>query len=267
MIKKFIAKNCTHILTGFGVAGIFGTAILTGYGAIKAKEIIDEHCQEIHADDEQPYIVYNDIPFKEKVKLTWKCFIPAAAVGAVTIASFMGGHVIDTKRLQDMTNAYILSKDAFARYREEVTNWVGEEHEAQIDDRSKEKCKDEPSFTPKKTITFFDPITRQTFKATPQDIIFAEGNINKMFQNNQCCSYWYFLKCLGVKVPAITRKEKLGWWLDDTFSWDSSYFGNWISVNYCKVPGKDYYELIFDHGPYEPDEPDEWSDYEKWERL
>lgn len=261
MIKKFIAKNCTHMLTGLGVIGIVATAVLTGQAAVKANYIIRKEEENMIDNDE-----WYDLRLIDKAKLTWKCFIPPVVVGTLTIASFVSGHVIDVKRLQDMTNAYILSKDAFARYREEVTDWVGEEHEGQIDERSKERRKDEPKFDKNKMITFIEPITNQTFKATPADIIFAEGKINKMFWNNNACSYGYFLKSLGLSVPNYVKTKKIGWWLDDTYSWDSSFYGNWIGIEYCKVPGKDYYELIFDHCPMEPDEPEEWTDYINWER-
>lgn len=268
MIKNFLIKNGTHILTGVGVVGVFATAFLSGKGAIKAHEIIMEECEEIHADDEneQPYIVYNNIPLKEKIKLTWKCFIPAALVGAATIAVFVSGHAIDRAQLKEVTAAYILSKDALAKYREEVKAEVGEEKEKQIHTNAMEKASKEP-MNPNKIMQFKEPVTGQFFSATPQDIIFAEAKINRMFQNNMCCSYAQFLKLLGLKVPADIKANKIGWWLDDSYSYNSSFFGNWIGIDFYKPLGASYCELTFTHDPMEPDEPDEWKDYSNWERA
>lgn len=268
MIKNFLIKNGTHILTGVGVVGVFATAFLSGKGAIKAHEILAEHCTEIHADDEneQPYIVYNDIPLKEKIKLTWKCFIPAALVGTATIAAFVSGHAIDRTQLKEVTAAYILSKDAFRRYREEVAK-DSSVVEQEIYQKSKEKRKDDETFNPNKIMQFKEPVTGQFFSATPQDIIFAEAKINRMFQNNMCCSYAQFLKLLGLKIPNDIRANKIGWWLDDSYSYNSSFFGNWIGIDFYKPLGASYCELTFTHDPMEPDEPNEWKDYANWERA
>ena len=258
--KQFIFKNSSHILTGCSAIGLVATAILTGKASIKANEIIK-------AKEEK---TGEKLIFSEKIKLTWKCFIPSATVGIATIASSVGAHVIDSKRLSDMTNAYILSKEAMSRYREEVANdpAVGEEHEQEIYEASREKRKDEKPFNPKKQLIFYDPITDREFKATPQDIAFAEGQINRMFQNNTCCSYGYFLKLFGLKPTHYVLSNKIGWWLDDSFCYNSSFFGNWISIEYVKCKddlGREHYEIVFDHPPMEPDEPDEWRDYKNWE--
>ena len=274
MIKNFIEKNITHILTGVGVIGIAATAYLSGKAVMNADVILAMHMHKEAERQGEDFTETNMaewdkkyFPFKKKIKLTWQCYIPPVLCGLATAGVFIGAHVIDTKRLTAMTEAYILSKEAFARYREEVKEEFGSEAEQIIDERSKEAHKDEMPFDRRKTMTFMEPVTRQTFTATPQDIIFAEAKINRLFQNNMCCSYAQFLKLLGLKVPADIKANKIGWWLDDSYSYNSSFFGNWIGIDFYKPLEVPYCELTFTHEPMEPDEPDEWNDYQNWERC
>lgn len=260
MIKNFLIKNCTHILTGVGVIGVVGTAILTGKAVIKADRILENEALTKDPDKEGDFYIYSKgFTLKEKIKLTWHCFIPPVIVGSATIAAFISGHVIDTKRLAAMTNAYILSKEAFDRYRSEVINYCGGETDALIKERSEECSKDEEHFNVNKKMTFYEPYSQQSFKATAQDIIFAEARLNKMFQEKYYCTLDEFLRCLNLKPNAMTKK--VGWFLDDSFSFNSSFFGNWISIDFIGLKDKDgseYIELEYSHPPMFPDEPEEW---------
>jgi len=85
---QFFHKNSPLLLTIVSVLGVAGTGVLSARGGIKAAKLLDE-----------------EKPFKEELKATWKCYIPAGVVGGVTIASIVGSHCLNAKQIASLTAA------------------------------------------------------------------------------------------------------------------------------------------------------------------
>lgn len=127
-IGGMISKNSSNILTGLGCAGLISTAILTGKAVPKAIDILEYHTR---------YNIDNSCEMPEgfeKIKLTWKVFIPAGVVGATSIACIIGANTINTKRNAALAALYSISETALREYRSKVVEEIGKNKETKIRD-------------------------------------------------------------------------------------------------------------------------------------
>lgn len=123
-----ISRNSPHILTGLGCAGVISTAILTGQATPRAMEILK---------DERRYRKKNnfvDMKPVDKVKLTWKCYIPAGLVGIASISCIIGANTINTKRNAALAALYTLTDTAFRDYKSKVVEQLGKAKDTAIKD-------------------------------------------------------------------------------------------------------------------------------------
>lgn len=125
---KMLAKNSPHILTGLGCGGLISTAVLTGRAMPKAIYILEE---EENYRKRKHFLPATKL---DKVKLTWKEFIPAGAVGATAIACIIGANTVNTKRNAALAALYSLSETAFRDYKVKVVDEIGKVKEAKIRD-------------------------------------------------------------------------------------------------------------------------------------
>lgn len=123
-----ISKNSPHILTGLGCAGVISTAILTGKATPHAMEILK---------DERKYRKKNNFVAMtsfDKVKLTWKCYIPAGIVGLTSIGCIVGANTINTKRNAALAALYTISETALRDYKSKVVEQLGKAKDTAIKD-------------------------------------------------------------------------------------------------------------------------------------
>ena len=123
-----ISKNSPHILTGLGCAGLLSTAILTGKATPRAIMILEE---EIDYRERKRLEALSKM---DKVKLTWKCYIPAGVVGAASIGCIIGANTVNMKRNAALASLYALSESAFREYKTKVVQEIGKPKETKIRD-------------------------------------------------------------------------------------------------------------------------------------
>ena len=136
-IVEFGAKNSTTILTVCAIGGVVGTAVSTGKAVIKARDTIAAHemdeelkTERIEVDGNGEVVshkvYYRERTFKEKVQLTWKCYISSVLLGTSTIACIIGSNRISTKRNLALAAAYSMSEEAAKEFRDKVAETIGE---------------------------------------------------------------------------------------------------------------------------------------------
>ena len=123
-----IGKNSPHILTGLGCAGLVSTAILTGKATPRAMDILEEERSYRRKKD------FVDMKPFEKVKLTWKCYIPAGVVGLTSIGCIIGANTISMKRNAALAALYTISETAFRDYKTKVVEQLGKGKDTAIRD-------------------------------------------------------------------------------------------------------------------------------------
>lgn len=129
-VGGFLQKNSPYILTGLGCAGVVSTAVMTGRAAVKAHEEIEAF----------PYLPENEhrpmepISLKEKVKLTWKIFVPPAIMGATSVACIIGAQSVNTKRHAALASLFTLTDQTLKDYQEKVVETIGKNKAQKIQD-------------------------------------------------------------------------------------------------------------------------------------
>ena len=158
--KDLMEKHSPEILTGLGLAGMITTTVLAVKATPKALQLIEEKKDEEQIDELTPI---------ETVKAAWKPYIPAAVTGTFSIACLIGANSVNARRNAALATAYKLSETAFAEYRDQVVETIGEKKEEAIRENVAKKKVEE---TPVKEVyitgggetLFLDPVSKRHFK-------------------------------------------------------------------------------------------------------
>ena len=109
-VKHTTAKHSPEILTGIGIAGMITTTAMAVRATPKALILIEEEKRRLnkelvkvsenengvkHYSGSRPY---GEIKPMEIVKVSWKCYIPAAITGTVSIACLIGASSVNMRR-------------------------------------------------------------------------------------------------------------------------------------------------------------------------
>ena len=130
-----IRKYSPVALSCVASVGVVVTAVAAVKATPKAVSLIYADSRKRHDGD--PY-AYSK---KEAVAAAWKCYIPAVAIGASTIACIMGANALNRRQQAALTSAYALVQQSYKEYKDKLKELYGEEaHNAIVDSIAKEKC-------------------------------------------------------------------------------------------------------------------------------
>ena len=214
-IKSGVSKHSPEILTGIGIAGMVATTVLAVKATPKAIELIQNEKELAESYNEE-------LTPMDKVKVCWKCYIPAAVTGVMSITCLIGASSVNTKRNAALTAAYTLSDSALREYREKVVETIGEKKEKTIKDKISEDTikqnpvtKSEVYITDKSDSLCFEPMSGRYFKSDIDKIKRAKNNLNEKIlidAFNAGVSLNDFYEEIGL--PKTSMGENLGWNLD-----------------------------------------------------
>lgn len=253
-LKGIFLENLPSILTGVAVAGVVETTILAVKATPKALDILEE----MHTSEKKDGTPWNK---KDDIKATWKCYIPSAIAGGITVACILGANQAHLSKEAGIIAAYSLLGDKFSDYRERS----GEKHDKKImngikKDHISEAANEKPD-TPLEVgkMWVYEPESKQYFQATTEQILWAELTANKMFANQGWLSFNQFLDLLpgAKKVP---WGNFTGWYsIDEDGTWDynwSFYPGGtpWIDIQPQIATDDDV--MILAYGMHPGDCPD-----------
>ena len=208
-----IVKHSPEILTGLGIAGMFGTTILAVKATPKALRLIEEKKKEKQVEKLTPM---------ETIQTAGKCYIPACITCAVSTACLIGANSVQARRNAALAAAYTLSEKALTEYKDKVVETIGEKKEEKVrEEVVKERVKDrvindnEIFVTERGETLFLDTITDRVFKS---DIEFVKKAVNKINYNLThdilgFVSLNEFYDELGLNHSAIG--DSIGWRLDN----------------------------------------------------
>lgn len=212
--QKFVTDNSPTILTAIGVTGTVTTAYLTGKATFKAAKIINEEQfkTNIHNGVQKP------LSDKDKFKLVWTLYIPAAGVGTLSCAAIIGANRIGVRRAAAMAAAYSISERAFEEYREKVVEKLGKNKDREVrDDIAQDHVNANPPNTKNVVVTgkgkelFYDKWCGRYFESTMQEVKKAQNDLNYKLLNGGFgyASLNDFYRILGIDT--IRDGEDLGW--------------------------------------------------------
>lgn len=204
-----LSKHSPEILTGIGIAGMVTTTVLAVKATPKALQLIEEEKAKANVEK---------LPPVEVVKTTWKCYVPAAVTGAVSVACLIGASSVSLKRNAALATAYKLSETALAEYQDAVIETIGEKKEKDVKDKVAEKQiekapinKSEVFITDKGNTLFLEPLSQRYFKSDYETI---RGAVNDLTGSIYTGAFDYvsvndFYDAIGLKHTDIG--DDLGW--------------------------------------------------------
>lgn len=246
-IFRVVGKHIPDILTGAGVVGTVTTAVFSARGHVKAVDIL----RKAEGETGEP------LETKEKVKKTWKCYIPAAGTGLLTIACIVGSNRVSAKNLAALgvTAGYLAkNRDQIKAKLTELTNKIKEEHPELLPVKVEKEEKHDlmrdvyqvhtkndvlPAweYTGKGTLRVVDLYSGRCFLSSKEAVIKAGQELNSMFNDgfSVCLSDWYAL--LGIK------KTTFGF----DFGWpnNADYFDGPIHFEYNEELDEDGFNTLF----------------------
>ena len=250
----YIKKYSPVALSCIASVGVVVTAVV----AVKStpKAVVKIHADSRKNHDGDPYAYTK----QEAVASAWKCYIPAVAIGASTIACIMGANALNRRQQAALTSAYALVQNSYKEYKDKLKELYGEEtHNAIVDSIMSEKCKDisisTPGFftnssldfgegmEPEVIRTFYDSFSQRYFETTIEKVIQAEYHLNRNFMFAGTIPLNDFYEFLGLE------KTELG----DAVGW-SSVNGDiyWIDFNHRRVTLEDGMEIYIIDMVFEP---------------
>lgn len=210
--QKAAADNTPTILTAIGVTGTIATAVLVGKASFKAADILDlaERQNEIEPD-------LNELEFQNKVRLTWKLYIPAATTGAVTIACIVTANRVSSRRAAALATAYSISQEAFREYKDKVFEKLGEKKEQAVrDEIAQDRVNDVPEATfvmlGEGSVPCLDMHSGRIFDCDVETIRQAVNDINFKLLNEDYATLTDFWEMVGLE--ATSESGEIGWNVD-----------------------------------------------------
>lgn len=197
VVKSFetgIKKHSPEILTGIGVAGMVTSTVLAVKSTPKALILIEEEkrrqnhelleAAKENGETEVEHI--EKLRPLDVIKTTWKCYIPAAVTGTMSILCLVGASSVSARRNAALATAYTLSETAMKDYREKVIETIGEKKEKTVKDAiAKDKIDNNPVTTNEVIITnkgdtlCYDALSGRYFKSDIDKINKAINEANR----------------------------------------------------------------------------------------
>lgn len=122
-VKTSLTKHSPEILTGIGITGMTVAAVLAVKATPRAIDLIEQREDELEC---------TRLSMTEMVKVTWKCYTPAAITWGVSVGCIIGASKVNIRRNAALATAYTLSETAFREYKSKVIEAIGEKKEQEI---------------------------------------------------------------------------------------------------------------------------------------
>jgi hypothetical protein len=257
-VEHLVRANSPAILTGFGVAGVVSTALLSVKATFKAADdIVDEYYKIMQTDETDDHSVYisdalKHVPFKDQVRVSWKRYIPPAATGAVSIACIIGSNRISSNRAAALVTAYSLTERAFADYKDKVVEQFGNAKEQKVRDAvAQDKVTEAPPvrdliINDDTEVVCYDTMSGRYFKSSAEKIRRAENHVNKEILDQGYAAMNEFFRELDVEPTGYG--EEVGWNLDNMLDVQFSSVLTpdkkpVLAIGFQKTPIVDYYRF------------------------
>ena len=265
-----VSHNSPIILTGLGVAGLIGTTVMAVQATPKALSLLDD---ELYTEFKRQNlsINYEDwitggtkvftwrkriklLPKKQVVKTVWKCYIPAAGMGLLTVGCIVGANRINLRRNAAIASVYSITEATLKEYQNKVTETIGETKERKIrDEIAQEHIAANPPNNNQIIITgggdmlCFDTLSGRYFKSDLEKIRKVENKLNRDILSEMFIGVNQLYYDLGL--PEIRLGDDMGWNVDTMleFTFTSKIAENGtpcLILDYIVAPKEGYNKLF-----------------------
>lgn len=254
-----IASKSPLILTALGVAGFGTTIALTIKGTPRAARIHNAHRVErydIKRRGDEPSATKKAIVMDiwDETKELAPLYGPAAGMGAITLACFLGASKIQADRQAAVLAAYSLSEKTLSTYQKKVIERLGEDKHKDILDETTEEIvhqgqAPEGSYAISEGLTrCYDNVTGRYFYSTRERIVAAESEVNKRLVSETRVPLQEFYYEIGLE-ERFSLGDAMGWDISNP-NFDKNMLNVWFTpmLDDDKNPclALNYHVLIFD---------------------
>ena len=212
-VKTATVKHSPEILTGVGIAGMVTTTVMAVRATPKAIQLLDEEKRRQNTEKLEPI---------DAIKTAWKCYIPAAVTGTVSVACLIGASSVNARRNAALTAAYTISESTLRDYQKKVVETIGEKKEQTVRDAvAKERLEKNPVenkeviITTKGDTLCFDAVSGRYFKSDIDKLKKAENELNRQMRDEMYISLNDFYYEVGLEP--IKLGDDLGWNIDNGY--------------------------------------------------
>lgn len=227
-VSHALKKASPTILTCIGAVGVVATTVLAVKATPKALELVKADSRKNHDGD--PHAATK----AEVVKSCWKCYIPAAVTGTLSVACLIGASSVSLKRNAALATAYTISETALKDYREKAVEVVGEKKAQAIQDAvTKDKIAKDPVegkeiiMTGTDDVLCYDVLSGRYFKSSQEKINRAVNEVNRNMRTEMYVSLNDFYYEIGL--DGIGLGEHLGWNIEKGYM--DVQFGSHLASN------------------------------------
>lgn len=185
----------------------------------KKREINRELLEEAAANGKDKCDRIDKLTPIDTVKVAWKCYIPAAAMGGLSIACLLNANRINARRGAALAAAYTLSESTLKEYKDKVIETVGEKKEKDIRDAVvKDKLEKDPVdnkeiiITDKGEALCYDALSGRYFKSSIESLNKAVNELNHRLIYDTYISLNDYYGEIGLEEIKIGYD--LGWRVD-----------------------------------------------------
>jgi hypothetical protein len=220
-LQNTMSKHSSEILTSIGIAGMLTTTIMAVKATPRAVILIDHEIYRRNSNENADDPIDRLEPMNV-IKTTWKCYIPAAITGSLSILCLVGASSVNTRRNAALATAYTISESALKDYQEKVIETIGEKKERDVRDAvAKERINRDPVknhqviITEKGNTLCYDPISGRYFKSDMETIKRAQNELNRQMLDEMYVSLNEFYDKLGLKNTFMG--DDIGWNVADGY--------------------------------------------------
>lgn len=203
--KTFISNHSSEILAGLGVSSLITSTILAVKATPKALKLLDEAGNP------------NDI--KDKIKITWREYIPSISFGLSGIVFIVCGCYINNKKTNAIATAYAISEQTLLRYKDKVIETIGENKEKEIREKiNQEQIDKHPVkqsqviITSKGNTLMMDSISGRYFKSDINIVKKIINELNRQMTQENNISLNEYYSAIGLKP--VKDGDLIGWDID-----------------------------------------------------
>ncbi len=196
-IRKTVVKRSPEILTGVGIGGMIATVVLAVKATPKALKQIEEKKERTSKEK---------LTVAETVKTTWKCYIPATVMFALSTACIVSASSQNLKRKAALTTACSLSERALGEYQAKVAELFGEKKDTEVKEAiAKDRIDKNPPqpgsviITNKGNVRCYDSITGRYFDSDCDTLKRAMTEIKRMLLKDDYATLNDFYYEIGLE--------------------------------------------------------------------
>ena len=241
-LAQLCKENGASILSGLGVVGVVGTAVLAAKATPKALDILEEKEEYKKEHYGHPLTKF------EKALAVLPAYIPAILMGTATGACILGANHINQNKQAALMAAYMCLDSEYKAYQQKTKDIFGEEGEKKIrEELEKDRFMHKEFGDVSEKKLFYDEFSDRYFEMSIYELQHAIYEVNKMYNYLGEINLNHFYEFLNLKP--IDLGKTLGW--SSSKDWECYGF-SWLDVKWEPIETPDNleaYALRFEIDP------------------